>query len=174
MLVVTIDGNNGNSTRTGVIRLTQTESQEICTITLIQEGKGDENTPEYVQTYGEKFSYGATGNYDASQLWVVCDNYSIDDGFYNAGSETQNSGDIYVLDKFFNNHTAIEFRVYGRDSGIDKLEFYFGDYKFKYLNDSDFNVKYGQACKVNTTNVMVRVTRLSEIPMALSEDDDTE
>lgn len=174
MLVVTIDGNNGNSTRTGVIRLTQTESQEICTITLIQEGKGNENTPEYVQTYGEKFSYGATGNYDASQLWVVCDSYSIDDGFYNAGSETQNSGDIYVLDKFFNNHSAIEFRVYGRDSGIDKLEFYFGDYKFKYLNDSDFNVKYGQACKVNTTNVMVRVTRLSEIPMALSEDDDTE
>lgn len=165
LLVFTIDGNTDTDDREGTITLTQNESGRQCTISITQEGiqeAEDENTPQYVEKHGVKFSYGATGNYEFSQLWVDCETYSIEEGFYNAGSETQNSGDVYVLEKFVDKHEYIEFKVYGRDSGMDKLYFYFGDFNFSYTSDDDFNVRTGQATQVNGKKVMVRVTRLKE------------
>lgn len=124
-------------------------------------------TVDYIKTYGHHFSYGWSGTYEASQIYLTPQSYSLSDGFYYDGDETQNTGDIYVLDTFAKNNT-IEFECYFADGNAQNVTIEIGNYSFSYADDSDFIVRTGVADTVTsegeTININVKVTRLNTRP----------
>ena len=124
-------------------------------------------TVDYIKTYGHHFSYGWSGTYEASQIYLTPQSYSLSDGFYYDGGETQNTGDIYVLDTFAKNNT-IEFECYFADGNAQNVIIEIGNYSFSYADDSDFTVRTGVADTVTsegeTININVKVTRLNTRP----------
>ena len=125
----------------------------------------DTSDPDYVKENGHKFSYGWDGVYEASQFYLTPESYT--NGFYNDGGETQNSGDIYVLETFAKNNT-IEFNCYFANGNAQNVIIQIGNYSFSYSDDSDFVVRTGVADTItfgsSTIDINVKVIRLNTRP----------
>lgn len=164
-----VDYNDSGERRTGSIVITQQKpSEKSLTIEIVQEKPteesggdgGDENTPEYIETHGEKISYGFDGVYEGAMVNFSPMIYSLEDGFWNGGQETQNSGDLYILEKFVDKHETINFTLSTKDRGSNLITFFVGSYRFSYTSDTDTTNKEGVAGYVNGKPIKVKINRL--------------